>query len=177
MRKIEVTPYNEQWAWMYEEEANRLRLIFGEQWVAVHHIGSTSVPGLEAKPIIDIILVVQDIQLVDERNRSMQEIGYEPRGENGITGRRYFQKGGDHRTHHVHVFQVGSREIERHLAFRDYLREHPEAVQEYGQWKRQLAQRYPYDIGSYIQGKNDLVLEIERKAMEWQASRNNHATE
>ncbi|MFM9281254.1 GrpB family protein [Paenibacillus jiagnxiensis] len=171
MRKVEVTPYNKQWAWMYEEEANKLRLIFGEQLAAIHHIGSTSVPGLEAKPVIDIMPVVNDIKLVDEYNHYMQEIGYEPKGENGITGRRFFQKGGDDRTHHVHIFQVGNFDIERHLAFRDYLREHPKAVQEYGQLKQQLAGQFPYDIESYINGKNQLVLEIERKAMEWEASR------
>lgn len=164
MRKVEVTPYNKQWARMYEEEANKLRLIFGEQLVAIHHIGSTSVPGLEAKPIIDIMPVVNDIKLVDEHNHFMQKIGYEPKGE-------------DNRTHHVHIFQVGSMEIERHLAFRDYLREHPEAVQEYGQLKQQLAGQFPYDIASYINGKNHLVMKIERKAMEWKASKNYKVTE
>lgn len=177
MRKIEVTPYNKQWAWMYEEEANKLRLIFGEQLVAIHHIGSTPVPELDAKPVIDIMPVVNDIKLVDEHNHFMQEIGYESKGENGITGRRFFQKGGDNRTHHVHIFQVGSIEIERHLAFRDYLREHPKAVQEYGRLKQQLAQQFPYDIESYINGKNHLVLKIERKAIEWKASRNHKVTE
>ncbi|MBT2770872.1 GrpB family protein [Halomonas sp. ISL-60] len=84
-----------------------------------------SVPGLEAKPVIDIIPVVNDIKLVDEYNHFMQEIGYEPKGENGITGRWFFQKGGDNRTHHVHTF-------------RDYLREHAKAVQEYGQFEPTL---------------------------------------
>jgi GrpB-like predicted nucleotidyltransferase (UPF0157 family) len=121
--------------------------------------------------------VVNDIKLVDEHNHFMQEIGYEPKGENGITGRRFFLKGGDNRTHHVHIFQAGSSEIERHLAFRDYLREHPKAVQEYGQLKQQLAQQFPYDIESYINGKNHLVLEIERKALEWKDSRNHKVTE
>ncbi|WP_411830965.1 GrpB family protein [Paenibacillus peoriae] len=79
-----------------------------------------------------------------EHNHFMQEIGYEPKGENGITGQRFFQKGGDNRTHHVHIFQVGSNEIERHLAFRDYLREHPKAVQE---TTKQLSTPYDYANG------------------------------
>lgn len=167
MRRVEVTPYNEQWVQMYEEEAEKLRRIFGRQLIAIHHIGSTAVPGLDAKPIIDIMPVVRDITLVDEYNQPMRDIGYEPKGENGIPGRRYFQKGGDDRTRHVHVFQVGSPQIERHLAFRDYLRAHPNEATEYGEMKRKLAREFPHDIDSYIQGKETLVKEIEQRALEW----------
>lgn len=167
LRRVEVSPYNEQWASMFDEEADKITRIFGEQLVAIHHIGSTAVPGLEAKPIIDIMPVVKNITLVDEHNPSMQDIGYEPKGENGIPGRRYFQKGGDNRTHHVHIYQVGSPHIDRHLAFRDYLRTHPEEAKTYGHLKQQLAHQFPYDIESYIEGKEHLVLEIELKAIEW----------
>lgn len=167
MRRVEVTPYDEQWASMYEEEANKLCRIFRERLVSIHHIGSTSVLGLHAKPIIDIMPVVRDISLVDEYNQSMRDIGYESKGENGIPGRRYFQKGGDNRTHHVHVFQVGSPHIERHLAFRDYLRTHPNVAKEYGDLKRKLAQEFRCDIESYIQGKESLVKDIEQRALEW----------
>ncbi|MDQ0189366.1 GrpB family protein [Alicyclobacillus cycloheptanicus] len=155
---------------MFEEESGYLRGIFAGQLIDVHHIGSTSVPGLEAKPIIDIMPVVRDISLVDECNHDMQNIGYEPMGENGITGRRYFQKGGDNRTHHVHIYQVGSPDVERHLAFRDYLRTHPDTVEMYGTLKRQLAHQFPYDIDSYLNGKERLVLEIERRAVQWYRS-------
>lgn len=110
-------------------------------------------PGLEAKPIIDIMPVVRDIILVSEYNHAMQNIGYEPKGENGTKGRRFFQKGGVNRTHDLHIFQVGSPEIKRHLVFRDYLKAHSEAVNEYGKLKRKLAQQYPYDIESYIRGE------------------------
>jgi GrpB-like predicted nucleotidyltransferase (UPF0157 family) len=167
MRKVEVLPYDNQWPSKYEEEANKLRRIFGGQLVAIHHIGSTSVPGLAAKPIIDILIVIKDISLVDKYNQDMQSIGYEAKGENGISGRRFFQKGGDNRTHHVHIFEVASPEIERHLAFRDYLRSHPDAAKEYGDLKRKLAQRFPYDIESYIKGKECLVAQIEKQAVEW----------
>jgi len=167
MRRVEVTPYNEQWVRMYQEEAEKLCRIFGRQLVAIHHIGSTSVPGLDAKPIIDIMPVVHDISLVHEYNQLMRDIGYEPKGENGIPGRRYFQKGGDNRTHHVHVFQVGSPHIERHLAFRDYLRTHPNVAREYGDLKRKLAQEFLNHIESYIQGKESLVKAIEQRALEW----------
>ena len=167
MRKVEVSTYKEQWALMFEAEAEQLRGILGLQLIDIYHIGSTSISGLKAKPIIDIMPVVRDIELVDEYNQSMREIGYEPKGENGIVGRRYFEKGGDNRTHHVHIYEIGSPEIERHLAFRDFLMTHPARVVEYGELKGHLAQQFPYDIESYINGKERLVSEIDRKALQW----------
>ncbi|GMA64175.1 GrpB family protein [Alicyclobacillus fastidiosus] len=105
--------------------------------------------------------------MLDLWDGQLRDIGYESMGENGISGRRYFQKGRDNRTYHVHVFQVGSPHIERHLAFRDYLRTHPIEAREYGDFKQKLAQEFPYDIGSYIQGKESLVKDIEQRALEW----------
>lgn len=171
MRKVEVKPYNEQWLSIFEEEANILYKILDLEVIDIHHIGSTSVNGLKAKPIIDIMPVVKDINRIDKFNVSMMAIGYKPKGENGISNRRYFQKGGDNRTHHVHIYQLGSSEINRHLAFRDYLRAHPEVAKKYGDLKEYLSQRFPYDIESYIKGKELLSLEIERKAMVWYQSK------
>jgi GrpB-like predicted nucleotidyltransferase (UPF0157 family) len=152
---------------MFREEAYKLHDIFRGEIVVIHHIGSTSVPGLKAKPIIDIMPAVKDINIVDKYNKAMQDIGYEPKGENGIPGRRYFQKGGDNRSHHVHIYQLGNYEIVRHLAFRDYLRTHPDAKKKYGELKERLAQQFPYDIESYIGSKERLVAEIERQAIDW----------
>ena len=81
------------------------------------------------------------------------------------------KKGGDNRTHHIHIYQLGNSEIDRHLAFRDYLRAHPDAAKKYGDLKEDLSQRFPYDIESYIKGKEQLVLEIDRKAMVWYQSK------
>lgn len=167
MRKVDVKPYDPKWVSMFEQEADTLRNIFGAQLVTVHHIGSTAVPGLSAKPIIDLMPIVYDIQLVDQYNPSMQKTGYTPMGEYEIPGRRFFFKGQDHRTHHVHVYQVGSPEIVRHLAFRDYLRTHPRCASEYGDLKRELAEKFPFDIEAYMQGKEDLVLKIEQQARPW----------
>lgn len=167
MRKVEVSPYIEQWDRMFEDEAKKLHRIFGSEILAIHHIGSTSVHGLKAKPIIDIMPVVREINKVDEYNEAMVAAGYTPKGENGLAGRRFFQKGSDQRPHHVHVYEAGNSEIERHLAFRDYLRTHPKDRRIYGDLKEKLALHYPYDIDSYIKGKEPLVLELERKALEW----------
>ena len=167
MRKVEVKPYNKQWISIFEEEANKLHEIFGPEIIEIYHIGSTSVNNLKAKPIIDIMPVVRDINRIDEFNTVMVAMGYESKGENGISGRRYFQKGGDNRTHHAHVYELDNPEIERHLAFRNYLRVHPDVAKKYGDIKGELSQRFPYDIESYIKGKEQLVLEIERKAIVW----------
>ncbi|MED3553703.1 GrpB family protein [Cytobacillus praedii] len=167
MRKVEVCSYNEKWVLMFAEEAEKLKQIFGEEIVDIYHIGSTSVQWLKAKPIIDIMPVVYDIHIVDSYNDEMEKIGYKCKGENGIPGRRYFQKGEDNRSHHAHIYQVGSPEINRHLAFRDYLRNHPDIKKNYGELKEKLAQQFPYDVESYINGKDHFVKEIEAKAMNW----------
>lgn len=171
MRKVEVCPYNKEWSGQFTEEAKKITRIFQDEIGDIHHIGSTSVPGLKAKPIIDIMPVVKDIELADQYNQEMQTLGYEPKGENGIPGRRFFKKGGDQRTHHVHIFQEGSYHIKRHLAFRDYLREHADEKQKYGELKESLAKQFPYDMESYINGKESLVKEIEAKALDWNKER------
>ena len=165
MRKVLVCPFNEKWSLQFAEEVKKLKLIFGNEIVNIHHIGSTSVPGLKAKPIIDIMPVVRDIELVEKYNQAMQDIGYEAKGENGIPERRYFQKGGDYRSHHVHIYQVGSDEIKRHLAFRDYLIDNLIEKKKYGELKEKLAKQYHNDMESYINGKEKLVKEIEVKAL------------
>jgi len=162
-----MADYNPQWPGMFELEANLIRGVYSEVLIALHHIGSTSVAGLKSKPIIDIMPVVSNIEAVDKFNDKMIELGYEPMGEFGITGRRFFQKGGDDRTHHIHVFQVNSSDVERHLAFRDYLRQHKDDAKRYGELKELLAKRFPNDIEAYIDGKDEFVKNLEQKAIKW----------
>ncbi|UII57908.1 GrpB family protein [Cytobacillus spongiae] len=134
----------------------------------MYHIGSTSVPSVEfAKPIIDILVVVKDIQLVDSYSPRMDEVGYEGKGENGISGRRYFQKGGNTRTHHVHVFETRSSEIQAHLNFKNFLLAHPSEAQAYGRLKQALANTYPHEHEKYQEGKQPFVCELAKKANEW----------
>ncbi|MBG9791617.1 hypothetical protein ABD76_03455 [Paenibacillus dendritiformis] len=161
-----VAEYNEKWDQMFREEAQKIKEIFADELLEIYHIGSTSVPGLKAKPIIDIMPVVKDIEKIDSFNPQIEGLGYECMGEFGMTGRRYFRKGGDNRTHHVHVFQADNKEdIHRHLAVRDYLRSHPEAVEQYGNLKASLANQFPNDIEAYMDGKDAFVKELERKAL------------
>ncbi|TCJ02074.1 GrpB family protein [Cytobacillus praedii] len=165
---IKVIDYNQNWSSDYLKEEQSIRSILEEELVNSFHIGSTSVPGLKAKPIIDILLVVNDINKLDSFSNQFQDIGYEVMGEFGITGRRYFRKGGDNRTHQIHAFQFDNiQEIERHLSFRDYLRQFPEICKEYGQLKSKLADQYPTDIDGYGDGKDDFVKKIEKEALKW----------
>lgn len=172
-RKVEVVPFSQEWHGMFLEEASKLRSVFGISLLNAYHIGSTSVPELVAKPIIDILCVVKDIEVVDEVTKDIEELGYEALGEYGIEGRRYFRKSkceNDVMTDlvHVHVFSLDTMEdIERHLAFRDYLCEHEEARKAYGELKSKLALEYPWDIESYCEHKNSFIKELEQKALAW----------
>jgi len=168
MRHIIIVDYDPLWKQQFEQEAHALRPIFGTQLVALHHIGSTAIPNMPAKPIIDIMPVVKDISQVDSLNPQFITLGYDPMGELGLVGRRYFRKGGDeHRTHHVHVFAVGNPEVEKHILFRDYLIQHPDDATTYAAIKRQAAQDNPHNIEGYMDQKHDLIQHIMAKASAW----------
>jgi GrpB-like predicted nucleotidyltransferase (UPF0157 family) len=167
-RHVEVLPYHIEWPAQFEAEAEALKRIFGSQVVTVHHFGSTSIPGSSAKPVIDILITVRDIQCADSLVQQLRQIGYIAVGEYGIPGRRFFYKGTeDNRTHHLHVYQHDNPNILRHIAFRDYLRTHPVPARQYSRLKEELACAFPEDMDSYIAGKNDFVKQHEREALAW----------
>jgi GrpB-like predicted nucleotidyltransferase (UPF0157 family) len=172
-RKVEVVPHDRNWHSIFEAESTQLARALGENTIAIHHIGSMSISEIHAKPIIDILVEVKDIDRVDDLNAAIELLGYVAMGEFGIAGRRFFRKDNDFgvRTHHVHVFEVGSAQIKRHLAFRDYMRSHPADARIYSELKQQLAGQYPADIQGYMDGKADFIKEIDRKAAQWQLSR------
>ncbi|OED31461.1 hypothetical protein BHE17_02515 [Planococcus maritimus] len=165
MRKVIVTAYDKRWSAAFEEAAAEIRKILGSGCLDIQHIGSTAVPGLAAKPVIDVLVAVADIETVDRFEESFRKLGYHAKGENGLPGRRYFERGGDERTHHVHCYEQDNPEIARHLAFRDFLKVNPQTAAAYGQLKMELATQYPLDIERYIKGKQMMVEEIEKKAM------------
>ncbi|MDB2415472.1 GNAT family N-acetyltransferase [Rickettsiales bacterium] len=162
---ITIAPYNPDWPKIFEKEADALRKIFGNLIVEIHHIGSTSIPNMSAKPVIDILPAVKEIRKVDSYDDAMRSAGYEVKGEYGILFRRYFQKELNYtRTHNIHVYEVGHPEIDRHIAFRDYLREHAEEAEAYASLKRELAVKFPDDIDAYSNGKDDFVRQIDKNA-------------
>lgn len=161
---VKVVPYDTNWTHLFEIEAGLIKSVLGDNCVAIYHIGSTAVPELSAKPIIDILPVVKDILQVDQVNSAMQNLGYEAKGEYGIPFRRYFRKGGDRRTHNLHVFEEGNPEIDRYLKFRDWMRKHRNDKNIYGVLKTELALKYPNDIMNYTLGKNAFIAMIEKKS-------------
>jgi GrpB-like predicted nucleotidyltransferase (UPF0157 family) len=168
MRNIVVVRYDPIWIERFHREAALITAIFGAELLAIHHIGSTAIPGLSAKPIIDIMPLVSSIQNVDTLNAAMTGVGYEPLGEYGIVGRRFFVKGGDAtRTHHVHSYEPGHPEVPQHLDFRDYLAAHPAEAQQYASLKAKLAEQYRDDIDSYMRGKDAFIKSILVQAQEW----------
>ena len=161
--RIEIAGYSPAWADAFAKESAFIAEVLGDIVVAVHHVGSTAIPGCDAKPIIDMLLAVTSLDDLDARASALEGLGYEAMGEFGIPGRRYFRKGPafEDRTHQIHAFADGSPEIARHLAFRDHLRNNPDAVREYVALKRRLAAEHPTDVEAYTDGKSAFITAIE----------------
>ena len=163
---ITVSDYNAQWPLKFSEEKQAISAVLKENCIAIYHIGSTSVKGLAAKPVIDIMAVVRSLERADAVEKDFAEAGYEYLGEFGIPGRRYLRKGGDERTHQIHIFQADDlHNIIRHLAFRDFLRAHAKEREKYAKLKKQLAKDFPYDIDGYCVGKEEFVRKTEEQAL------------
>ncbi len=172
MKRVEVVPHDPRWRDEFEAEAGRVAAALGENVVAVHHIGSTAIPGIYAKPVVDLLVEVRDVDELDGRGAAMEALGYEVLGEYGIPGRRYFRKDDREgvRTHNLHAFEAGSAEARRHLAFRDYMLAHPEEARRYSELKRRLADEHPQSFDAYMDGKDGFIKEMDRRAESWRAS-------
>src|SRR5688572_3031291 len=166
-REIIIVAYDPAWVERFREEASCIATVFGGDLLSLHHIGSTSIPGMSAKPIIDIMPVVRDISRAETFNEGMIQLGYIPMGEYGIAGRRYFVKGADPRTHQVHSYQPDNPEVKRHLDFRDYLIAHEDEAGQYAKLKAGLAEQHRYDIEAYTQGKATFIKGVLAKAQAW----------
>lgn len=168
MRKVEVISYQSSWLEAFEEEKQALSRVLGQLDYNIHHIGSTSVPGLAAKPVIDLLIEINNLSLIDQLGEGFQALGYHIMGEHGIKGRRFFMKDTDgKRSHHIHAFERGENDVVRHLAFRDYLKVHPKAKQDYSDLKQKLAKKHPTNMEAYIEGKSPWIKEHESKANIW----------
>jgi len=171
VREVNVVSYNPDWPDQFQVEADLITDSLGENVNSVHHMGSTAIPGMIAKPTIDILLVVKSHDVLDANQQALGALGYLPKGENGIPGRRYYVRleGEFHRCH-VHAFEEGHPEVERHLLFRDYLRSHPDEAQAYGSLKLKLVEQFPRDPQSYTEAKSEFIREIDQRAAAWQHS-------
>ncbi|WP_052672374.1 GrpB family protein [Aliterella atlantica] len=141
---IVIVDYDANWYNQYEQEKSQILAALGDTIADIQHIGSTSVPGLAAKPIIDILLGLKEIPPTQAQVLSLEHLGYQYFGEFGIPQRYYFRRGMP-RTHQIHAVQVDSDFWHRHILFRDFLRSHPQAAQQYEALKRKLAEEFRHD--------------------------------
>lgn len=155
-KNIEIVEYNPNWHNIFETESKLIKQALGDNCLEIHYIGSTSVPNLAAKPIIDIMPIVSDISALDKTTKEIKALGYEAKGEYGIPFRRYFQKVG----FHVHIFDKISSETQRHLLFRDWMRDHLDDREQYAKLKQDLALSYANDIDQYVLGKDSFIKNI-----------------
>lgn len=164
---IVIADYNPRWPQLYEEERARIVAAIGQWLLDIQHVGSTSVPGLAAKPVVDIMPGVRS--LGDDKHfiAPLEALGYEhvPAYQDEIPDRRYFRRGVP-RQFHVHVVELGGDFWVRHIAFRDYLRAHPGTAAEYEALKRKLAAQFGEDRLGYVHAKTDFITAVERLAME-----------
>ena len=161
-KHIVVLTYDEQWKNDFLQIKAELTNVLGQLAIEIEHVGSTSVQGLSAKPIIDIDVVIKEYNELKNVISALEKIGYQHEGNLGIAGREAFQyDGNEHlRKHHLYVCPEDSPELKRHIAFRDYLQTHPDAVREYSRIKEEGAELYPDDIDRYIEHKSPFIEKI-----------------
>lgn len=162
-----LADYDPAWPRRYEEEKTRIITAIGPWTTGIEHVGSTAVPGLAAKPILDILVGLGDLDDTARCIRPMQGIGYGyvPQYEQELPMRRYFRKGPvEHRTHHVHMVVRGTPFWIEHVRFRDWLRAHPTDAYAYERLKRDLAARFDSDREAYTRSKSDFIHVILRRA-------------
>jgi GrpB-like predicted nucleotidyltransferase (UPF0157 family) len=172
MRTIVVVPYDEKWTNEFNKIKDEVLPAINSEFISIEHVGSTSVPGLWAKPIIDMNIIVENTKLsvVIEK---LSSIGYEHEGNLGIEGREAFRYSDKPHLmqHNLYVSTKDSAEYKRQMAFRDYLRSHPSDCIRYSEIKVKMAKKFPHDIESYIKGKEPVVMDIYQKCgiMPWKS--------
>ena len=171
-RVVELVPHDPTWAARAAAESERLAEAIGETLIRIEHVGSTSIPGIIAKPTIDLMPIVRSLAELDARQPQVEALGYVWRGEFGIPGRRYCIKEEQRkRLFHVHCHQAGHPEIARTLVFRDYLRTHADEARIYEALKRSAGAAHPNDTLAYSNAKSDWIRACIERATEWEKSR------
>lgn len=177
--KVELRAHDPAWAEAAARESTVLAAALGPVLITVHHIGSTSIPGIHAKPIIDLIPVATNLLELDGCRDAVEALGYEWWGEYGLPGRRYCFKAdpqSGRRLVHLHCYAQGSPEIIRHLAFRDYLIAHPHLAEAYDREKARCRDLHPGDMNDYSECKDAWIKRIEAQALAWAHDRAQNLT-
>jgi GrpB-like predicted nucleotidyltransferase (UPF0157 family) len=163
-KRVIVLPYNCEWKEEFVKIKNELDQAIGKDIISIEHVGSTSIEGLAAKPVIDIDIIIDRIKFENIKN-GLKDIGYRHEGDLGVNGREAFEYDNKEHLmkHHLYVCDKYNEELKRHIVFRDWLRKHPGDADMYGNIKIEMAKKYPNDIDSYIEGKTPCVIEIYQK--------------
>ena len=161
-KRVVVLPYDEKWKFAFEEIKNEIDAALGDRILGIEHIGSTSVKGMSAKPCIDIDVIIKDYSVFDEIVEKLGAIGYIHEGNLGIKDREAFKYTNKPHlmTHHLYVCPEDSKELHRHVTFRDFLRQNTEAVRKYSLVKEQAAELFPNSIDKYIEHKTPCIEEL-----------------
>lgn len=165
--KVTIVEYRPEWQRLFEREKKLLQNVLGRDIALIEHIGSTSVIGLAAKPIIDIMVGLHEFSIANSFVPKVKAVGYDyiPQYEDVMPYRRFFVKKVQQRvTHQIHMVESGSEFWERHLLFRDYLRENPEVAKKYASLKKELAEREWLDTNEYAEAKTEFIRSIEKEA-------------
>ena len=165
--KVRLVPHDRDWAHKGAQEGERLRAA-ASALIFVHHIGSTAIPGIAAKPVIDLLAVASDLDELDRQSENLEALGYSSHGEYGLSGRRYFKLDDADtgaRLFQLHAYAEGDPSITRHLAFRDHLRAHPDIAAAYDAEKRRCAALHPGNSHAYSDCKGDWIARVEAEAL------------
>jgi GrpB-like predicted nucleotidyltransferase (UPF0157 family) len=166
-RKTKIVAYDIEWPLLYETEQRRIKAILKNDLVAIHHIGSTAVPGMLAKPVIDIMVLVNDIHILQNYKVDLESMGYHWMGEYSIPGRRYLWRIGDKTDFHLQCFQHDHIAATNCLVFRNFLISHPEKAIEYGKVKELASKKFPDDTHAYWYEKKSAVDRLLDEALPW----------
>lgn len=164
---VEIVEYDRGWAVAFAVLGAAFRDALGAAAVRIDHIGSTAVPGLAAKPVIDVQVSVRSLEPVDPFRDPLERLGFVYRADNPERTKRYFREPPGQRRTHVHVRQLGSFSQQVPLLFRDYLRSHPSAAAEYADTKRRTADLFRHDRQGYVEAKDAFVWKLIRDADAW----------
>lgn len=164
---ILIAPYDPQWPRRFSQLAADLRTALGETARRIDHIGSTAVPGLDAKPVIDVQIAVASLEPLEAYRLPLEALGYVHRADNPDLSKRYFREAPGRSRTHIHVRPCGSWAEQFALLFRDYLRAHPADAQRYAALKYSLAEKHRNDRRAYTEAKEPFIWEIMQKADQW----------
>ena len=166
-KKVKLLSYKPGWKRLYKKEEELLRSSIGKYIEDIQHIGSTAIPGVKAKPIIDIAIGVKSLEVGEKCIKPLEKLGYEYRQDAGLKGRHFFAKGGKkNRTHYIHIEKINSQFWKNHILFRNYLRKHKKAVKEYNELKEKLAEKYRDDRDAYTVEKAIFIQKILKKSLQ-----------